>query len=99
MEDTDFERIEKNLLYQTRFIDFMLTEIRKNAKSLDEILGISYAKLIGIQNPYELAINSLRKVKTEIGEYLRIVRHQINEDIKREQRELGKRRNFKKDYK
>jgi hypothetical protein len=65
---------EQLVLNQVRFINLILEECRKRNKLLEEKFGVSYGKLIGIGSVYEEAIHSLRKVKTELDQYLNIVR-------------------------
>lgn len=74
------ERAEQLVLKQVKFINLMLQEIRTRNTELQEALGQSYAKLIGLGTPYEEAIHSLRKVKVEFDTYLKILRNHMVED-------------------
>lgn len=68
------EETERSVLSEVKFINLMLEECRKRNKTLSETLGMSYGKLIGVGTVYEEAIHSLRKVKGELDEYLKVVR-------------------------
>lgn len=71
------ERQEQIILEQVKFLDITLEEIRGRNKNMQEELGNSYAKLIGLGTPYEECIHSLRKVRGEFESYLKIVRSEI----------------------
>jgi len=71
------ERQEQIVLEQVKFIDLMLEEIRNRNRTLQEELGMSYAKYIGISTPYEECIHTLRKVKSEFDIYLKTARSEL----------------------
>jgi len=75
------ERQEQIVLEQVKFIDLMLEEIRNRNKTLQEELGMSYAKYIGIGTPYEECIHILRKVKSEFDIYLKTARSELTARI------------------
>lgn len=66
--------VEEAVLDQVRFLNYVLEECRKRNRGLQEILGASYGKYVGIGAPYEEAICCLRKVKTELDGYLKTIR-------------------------
>jgi len=68
------EEVERTVLSEVKFINYMLEECRKRNKTLSEEVGMSYGKLIGVGTVYEEAIHALRKVKGELDKYLGVVR-------------------------
>jgi hypothetical protein len=68
------EEVERTVLSEVKFINYMLEECRKRNKNLSDEMGMCYGKLIGVGTVYEEAIHALRKVKGELDEFLRVVR-------------------------
>jgi hypothetical protein len=68
---------EQVILEQVKFIDVVLEEIRNRNRVLQESLGMSYAKYVGISTPYEECIHALRKVKNEFDGYLKTARSEL----------------------
>lgn len=79
-----FDEAERVLLEQVKFIGSVLEEIRRSNKLMEEKLGMSYAKLVGLATPYEEAIHSLRKVKSELDGYLKTLRERMVEQLKKQ---------------
>jgi len=77
MHDPTLEEIEKEILRAVRFINVLLQEIRSENNNLQENLGMSYAKYIGIFSPFEETIKSMRKVKREFDSYLETARREL----------------------
>ena len=75
------EIAEKLVLENVKFIGSILEEIRRSNKIMAEEIGMSYAKFVGLGTPYEEAIFALRKVKTELDIYLKILRDKMVEDL------------------
>ena len=71
------EGAEVLVLNNVKFIGNILEEIRRSNKEMANEVGMSYAKLVGLGTPYEEVIFALRKVKTELDTYLKILREQI----------------------
>lgn len=84
-EDLTLNEVEKIVLDNTKFMDFILEEIRKRNTVLQGELKNSYGKLLGLGTPYEELINKARQIKTEFDKYLKIVRDQFKERSKKEQ--------------
>jgi len=76
-ENVPIEQAERLILDQVKFIDFVLKEIRKRNKDLEDGLGMSYAKLVGLVAPFEEAIHSFRQVKKELDGYLKTLREKM----------------------
>jgi len=76
-KDMSIEQTERLILDQVKFIDFVLKEIRKRNKELQDGLGMSYAKLVGLGTPFEEAVHSFRQVKGELDGYLKILREKM----------------------
>lgn len=76
------EQAEQVVLNEVKFVGSVLEEIRRSNKQMGEELGNSYAKLIGLGTPYEEAINALRKVKSELDMYLKLIREKMLEQMK-----------------
>ena len=76
-KDMSIEQAERLILDQVKFIDFVLKEIRKRNKELQDGLGMSYAKLVGLGTPFEEAVHSFRQVKGELDGYLKILREKL----------------------
>jgi len=77
MEQPTLEYIENRILRSAKFVDLLIQEIRKENKELQEALGISYAKYIGLGSPFERALHVLKDVKKDFNNYLEIVRNQL----------------------
>jgi len=71
------EQIEAEILENVKFISAVLEEARRRNKLLEEHLGASYGKYIGMATPYEEMIAASRKVKGEFDQYLASVREQL----------------------
>jgi len=84
IKDLSLNEVESIILDNTKFMDFVLEEIRKRNTVLQEELKNSYGKLLGLGTPYEELINKARQVKTEFDNYLKIVRDQFSEHSKKE---------------
>jgi len=78
------EQVERKILASVKFIDVVLKEIRNQNKGLQDDLGMSYAKHIGLVSPFEEAIHSLRKVRGELDSYLKKVREDLVSKYKRQ---------------
>lgn len=76
-KDVSIEHAEGIILDQVKFVDFVLKEIRKRNEELQEKLGMSYAKLVGLAAPFEEGVRSFRKVKGELDGYLKILREKM----------------------
>jgi len=76
-KEMSIEQAEHLILDQVKFIDFVLKEIRKRNKELQDGLGMSYAKLVGLGTPFEEAVHSFRQVKGELDGYLKILREKL----------------------
>jgi len=85
IEDLTLNEVEKIILDNTKWMDFVLEETRKRNAVLQEELKNSYGKLLGLGTPYEELINKARQVKTEFDKYLKIVRDQFKKQLKKEQ--------------
>jgi len=85
IKDLNLNEVESIILDNTKWMDFILEETRKKNAVLQEKLKNSYGKLLGLGTPYEELINKARQVKTEFDKYLRIVRDQFKEQLKKEQ--------------
>jgi hypothetical protein len=66
--------IETIVINQIQFCNITLAEMRMRNKDLQEKLGMSFAKFIGVSTIFEEAICSLRKTTTELGKFLMIIR-------------------------
>jgi len=75
--EPSLEQVERRILASVKFIDVVLKEIRNQNKELQDDLGMSYAKIIGLVSPFEEAIHSLRKVRGELDSYLKTVRKNL----------------------
>lgn len=73
------EQAERIALDQVKFINSVLEQLRARNESFQLALGMTYAKLVGLGTPYEEAIHSLRKVKTELDRYLSAIRAKMVE--------------------
>jgi len=89
------DQAEHVLLEQVKFVGSLLEEIRRSNKLMEEKLGRSYAKLVGLATPYEEAIHALRQVKLELDTYLKTIRDIMVEDMKRKMRTGGQPKNKK----
>lgn len=78
-----FDQAEHVLLEQVKFVGSLLEEIRRSNKLMEEKLGRSYAKLVGLGTPYEEAIHSLRQVKLELDTYLKTIREIMLAEMKK----------------
>lgn len=76
------EQAEQIILNEVKFVGSVLEEIRRSNKQMEKELGTSYAKLIGLGTPYEEAIHALRKVKSELDIYLKLIRERMLEQMK-----------------
>ena len=76
-KDVSIEHAEGLILDQVKFVDFVLKEIRKRNEELQEGLGMTYAKLVGLATPFEEGVRAFRKVKGELDDYLKILREQM----------------------
>lgn len=76
LEDT-----ERRILSEVKFINSILEECRRRNKSLQDNFGMSYGKFIGVGTVYEEAIHSMRKVKGELDEYLRVIRESMRNNF------------------
>ena len=76
-KDLSIEQAEGIVLDQVKFVDFVLKEMRKRNEDLQEGLGMSYAKLIGLATPFEEGVRSFRKVKGELDGYLKVLREKM----------------------
>ena len=85
LKDLSLNEVERIILDNTKWMDFILEETRKRNTVLQEELKNSYGKLLGLGTPYEELINKARQVKTEFDKYLKIVRNQFKEQLKKEQ--------------
>jgi len=85
IKDLSLNEVESIILDNTKWMDFVLEETRKRNTVLQEELKNSYGKLLGLGTPYEELINKARQVKTEFDKYLKIVRDQFKERLKKEQ--------------
>ncbi len=90
MNEPRLEFVEAEILENVKFISNVLEEIRKRNKELEEKLGSSYGKFIGIATPYEEMVNSCRTVKGEFDQYLEVVRDLLREKYKRNQHRIKK---------
>lgn len=90
MSEPRLEFVEAEILENVKFIAHVLEEIRRRNKELEEGLGSSYGKFIGIATPYEEMINSCRTVWGEFNGYLEIVRDLLRDKYKRNQRKIRK---------
>lgn len=84
LKDLSLNEVERIILDNTKWMDFVLEETRKRNTVLQEELKNSYGKLLGLGTPYEELINKARQVKTEFDKYLKIVRDQFKEQLKKE---------------
>jgi len=85
IKDLTLNEVERIILDNTKWMDFVLEETRKRNTILQEELKNSYGKLLGLGTPYEELINKARQVKTEFDKFLKIVRDQFKEQSKKEQ--------------
>ncbi len=79
------EQAEELILSQVKFVNYVLKELKKRNKILNEEMeaskDMSYAKFIGLKTPYEAAICVIRKVKAEFDSYLERVREQMMDAV------------------
>ena len=75
------EEAERVALGNVKFLNMMLEECRRRNKELEDMFGTDYGKLIGTGPVYEEAICSLRKVKGELDEFLKIVREKVRAEF------------------
>lgn len=75
------EDIERLILDQVKFVNFILKEAKKRNKILSDNLSMSYAKLIGLKTPYEEMIHWTRKIKREFDMYLSLIREHMMKSI------------------
>ena len=85
IKDLSLNEVENIILDNTKWMDFVLEESRKRNAVLQEELKNSYGKLLGLSTPYEEFVNKARQVKTEFDKFLKIVRDQFKERLKKEQ--------------
>lgn len=85
IKDLSLNEVENIILDNTKWMDFVLEETRKRNTVLQEELKNSYGKKIGLGTPYEELINKARQVKTEFDKYLKIIRNEFKERLKKEQ--------------
>ena len=89
------EQAERIALDQVKFINSLLEQLRARNESFKDALGMTYAKLVGLGTPYEEAIHSMRKVKTELDEYLaRIRAKMVEENMSQTRSKKVKKRQF-----
>jgi len=90
IEGLTLNEVEKIVLDNTKLMDFILEEVRKRNTVLQGELKNSYGKLIGLGTPYEELINKARQVKSEFDKFLKIIRSQSVEELKREKIAISK---------
>jgi len=90
IEGLTLNEVEKIVLDNTKLMDFILEEVRKRNTILQGELKNSYGKLIGLGTPYEELINKARQVKSEFDKFLKIIRSQSVEELKREKIAISK---------
>ena len=74
------EQAEARILSQVKFINSVLEECRRRNKELADGFGMSYGKFVGVGTVYEEVIHSLRKVKGELDEFLKVLRSNISRE-------------------
>jgi len=94
LEKISIDVIEKELNDQLQFLNIVIQQVRKRNEFLRQILGPTYAKLIGLGTPYEECIHSLRQVYNEFKKYLEIVRNRMIEESRRNSQKRGRRKSF-----
>ena len=77
MTQITLSEAEQVVLGNVKFINLILEEVRKRNKENEALLGMSYGKIVGVGTVYEEAICALRKVKSELDNYLNLVRHEV----------------------
>ena len=75
------EVLEGIFVESVKFVSAVLEVIRKKNKRLEEVLEMSYAKMIGLSSPYECAIRELRETKRSLDVYLKLIRGEILKEI------------------
>lgn len=90
MDEANLEYIESKILKSVKFVDVIIKETRRENKELQESLGMSYAKYIGLTSPFEEAIRSLRDVRVELNSYLVAVRGKLESKYKRKYATKGR---------
>lgn len=93
MENPSLEIIENSILRAVKVIETILQEVRQEDKVLKEVLGMSYAKYVGLSSPFEEAVNALRKVKEEFDRYLSTVRDDVHKSYRSK---YGNKKQFKR---
>jgi len=91
----NIQQVEYLILDHVKFLGSVLQAMRKKNKKLKEVFGMSYGKLIGLATPYEEAIHSLRKVKCEFDQYLKIIRDEMMKKMKQDYEVMKKKRRNK----
>lgn len=89
------EQAERAALDQVKFVNSILEELRKRNEALQQQLGTTYAKLVGLGTPYEKAIFIMRQVKTELDGYLAVVRAEAATILKKQLSQGGKKKHKK----
>jgi len=84
------EYVEAEILENVKFLSSVLEEVRKRNKMLEERLGVSYGKFIGIATPYEEMVAVCRTVKGEFDQYLEVVRELLREKYTKNLRKIRK---------
>lgn len=86
------EQAERAALDQVKFVNSILEELRRRNESLQQELGMTYAKMVGLGAPYEKAIFIMRQVKTELDEYLSMLRTEAAKVLKQQLSQGGGKR-------
>jgi hypothetical protein len=68
---------EQLAIEQVRFINETLESMRSRNRELEEKLGPSYAKLIGVGTIFEDCICTMRKAKSETDKFLSVIREDM----------------------
>ena len=89
------EQAERAALDQVKFVNSILEELRRRNENLQQELGMTYAKMIGLGAPYEKAIFIMRQVKTELDDYLALLRAETARVLKQQLSGGKKRKNRK----
>jgi len=82
LKNLPIEQIENIVLEQTKFINFILKELKDRNKALEDTLGASYGKFIGCGTVYDKGVCVFREIKKELDQYLQIVRSELLEKYK-----------------
>lgn len=92
MSESSLEYIESQILKSMKFVDVIIKEMRRENKELQESLGMSYAKYIGLTSPFEEAMRSLKDVRVELNSYLESVRGKLESKYRKQFAIKGKNR-------